>query len=391
MTCADKKRVLILDGMWNKSLAVVRSFGKRGFFVAAGEKTRFATALFSKYCSRRIVYPSPVEKSAGFLDWLEAELKEYRYDVIFPTELSTQNLLTEHSGRFARYCKIPFADTALCMKLQDKAFLMEYARQKKLDIPLTRIVHDLSGLDKLKNKLDFPVVIKPRASSGSRGIVYVKNRKDFAESYCKVHNTYPFPIIQEYIPKGGGGAIGVCLLLNNESEVWASFVYRRLREYPVEGGPSTLRESIKRDDVKNIAESILRDFRWTGVAHVEFIIDPRDGKPKLLEVNPRFWGSLQLAIEAGVDFPYLLYQLAVKGDVEPVHDYRTGVMCRFVVPGDLLHFLYNPDRFKMKPGFFNMTIKDDIFSLKDPLPLLGRVSSVFSFLSDREMRGIIRR
>ena len=92
-----------------------------------------------------------------------------------------------------------------------------------------------------------------------------------------------------------------------------------------------------------------------------------------------------------MDFPYLLYQLAVKGDIDPVHDYRTGVMCRFVLPGDLLHFIHNPDRFRLKPGFFNITIKDDVFSLKDPLPFLGRISSIFSFISNREMRAIIRR
>lgn len=386
----DKARILVLDGMWNKTLAVVRSLGTRGFFVAVGEKTRFATSLFSKYCSRRIIYPSPVEKSGEFLEWLENELKQYRYDVVIPTELSTQKLLTDHLERFSAYCKIPFANSELCVKLQDKAILMEFARQNGIDIPRTYIIHDISDLEGVRDKLDFPAVIKPRASSGSRGIVYVKNKSEFKGSYERVHRNYPFPIIQEHIPKGGG-ALGVGLLLNNASEVKASFVYRRLREYPVEGGPSTLRESIKRDDVRTIAENLLKNLKWTGVAHVEFIIDPRDRKPKLLEVNPRFWGSLQLAIEAGVDFPFLLYQLAVKGDVDPVHDYRTGVMCRFVIPGDLLHFIHNPERFRLKPGFFDLTIKDDIFSLKDPLPFLGRISSILSFISSREMRAIIRR
>ena len=390
MMSHDKPRVLVLDGMWNKTLAVVRSLGSKGFFVAVGEKTRFATSLFSKYCNRRIIYPSPVEKSGEFLKWLENELKQYRYDVVIPTELSTQKLLTDHLQRFSAYCKIPFANSELCMKLQDKAVLMEFARLKGVDIPRTYIVHDLADLEEVIEKIDFPAVIKPRASSGSRGIVYVKNKSEFKCSYESVHMNYPFPIIQEFIPKGGG-ALGVGLLLNNTSDVRASFVYRRLREYPVEGGPSTLRESIKRDDVRIIAENLLKDLKWTGVAHVEFVIDPRDLKPRLLEVNPRFWGSLSLAIEAGVDFPYLLYQLAVKGDIDPVHDYRTGVMCRFVLPGDLLHFIHNPDRFRLKPGFFNITIKDDVFSLKDPLPFLGRISSIFSFISNREMRAIIRR
>lgn len=88
-------RVLVLDGMWNKSLAAVRSFGRKGFYVTAGERTRLATAIFSKYCSRRWIYSSPVLSQVNFLTDLEAELKAGKYDVIFPMEFSTQVLLTE--------------------------------------------------------------------------------------------------------------------------------------------------------------------------------------------------------------------------------------------------------------------------------------------------------
>ena len=384
----NKPRALVLDGMWNKSLAAVRSFGRRGFFVAAGETTRFATALFSRYCSRRIVYPSPKEKPEDFLDRLETELSEYKYDVIFPMELSTQALLTSRRKRLSKYVRIPFAETDLCMRVQDKAFLMRYARDKKIDAPLTHIIDDIGQIEDIENGLDFPVVIKPRMSSGSRGIIYVKKKDDFNASYHRVHKNYPFPIVQEQIPKGGD-AIGVCLLLNFESEVRASFVYRRLREYPVEGGPSTLREGIISDDVRMIAESLMKSLKWTGVAHVEFITDPRDGKPKLLEVNPRFWGSLHLAILSGVDFPWLLYSLAMNGDIRPVNNYKPGIRSRWLIPGDIMHFLINPDRFKLNPGFFSRGARDDIISFDDPMPTLGRISSLFPLIYKKEMRKLI--
>ena len=92
-------RVLILDGMWNKSLAAVRSFGAKGFYVTVGERTRFATAIFSKYCNRKLIYSSPATSPDAFLKDLEGELRKERYDVVLPMEFSTQILLTEITTR----------------------------------------------------------------------------------------------------------------------------------------------------------------------------------------------------------------------------------------------------------------------------------------------------
>lgn len=387
-------RVLILDGMWNKSLAAVRSFGRKGFYVTAGERTRLATAIFSKYCSRRWIYSSPVISPVDFLKDLEAELKlkEGKYDVIFPMEFSTQVLLTDTANRqrIERYTRLPFADVNIARKVHDKAFIMQYARERGFGIPTTFVVNDIEQLEKIAREITYPALIKPRNSSGSRGIVYVKKRDDLMVLYLKVHKQYPFPIIQEYIPDGGE-VYGVGLLLNFQSETRASFVYKRLRSHPVRGGPSTLRESVKREDVREIAESLMKSLQWTGIAHVEFKIDPRDGRPKLLEVNPRFWGSLQLAIEAGMDFPFLLYKMAIDGDIDSVKDYTLGVKCRWLIPGDFLNFIKNPNRFRLKPSFFDFKIKDDIISLKDPLPIIGRLSSVLTFLYDKEMKCLLNR
>ncbi|MEK7841470.1 MAG: ATP-grasp domain-containing protein, partial [Deltaproteobacteria bacterium] len=151
------------------------------------------------------------------------------------------------------------------------------------------------------------------------------------------------------------------------------------------------RESVKNDEIRDIAISLLKSLNWVGVAMVEFRVDARDGKAKLMEINPRFWGSLQLAILSGMDFPYLLYKMAVDGDVEPVWDYETGIRCRWLIPGDILHFISNPERLRLNPSFFTRTQGDDIISAADPMPIVGRVSSVLPFLFDKEMRRLIFR
>jgi predicted ATP-grasp superfamily ATP-dependent carboligase len=125
---------------------------------------------------------------------------------------------------------------------------------------------------------------------------------------------------------------------------------------------------------------------------VEFKMDPRDNQPKLMELNPRFWGSLALAVHAGVDFPYLLYRMAMGEDLTPIRDYASGVRCRWLLPGDILHFLTNPRRFHMKPSFFRCQgTHDDILSWRDPLPALGTFLTLFSLLWDKDLRRFLKR
>lgn len=402
-----RPRVLVLDGMWNKSLAAVRSLGERGFHVTAAEKTIFAAALFSRYATRRLAYPSPVVSPDAFMQWLLAELKLGDYDLVLPTELSTQLLLARNLDEIKPFVGFPFPSAALTEKVNDKAWLMRFAKTRGYPIPKTIYTDDLAPVagaatslceitDCLSRSLTdftYPLVIKPRESSGSRGIKYVTGKEELVPGYRQVHEKYPYPIIQEYIPapEVGSGGYGVGALFNYKHEPKATFVYKRLREYPVSGGPSTLRESVKYDELRSIAIGILKDLKWVGPAMVEFKVDPRDGSPRLLEINPRLWGSLRLAILSGVDFPYLLYKLAVDGDLEEVAGYKTGVKCRWLIPGDLLHLLSAKKNVKNFLDFMRPSDGDDILSIKDPMPVIGRLSSLLPFLYDKEMRRLLFR
>ncbi|HQU13459.1 MAG TPA: ATP-grasp domain-containing protein, partial [Thermodesulfobacteriota bacterium] len=377
--------VLLLDGLWNKTVAAARSLGKRGYRVSVGERTRFAPALFSKYCSRRFLHPSPATSPDAFLDALEKELRVGGYDVLLAMELGTQVLVARNRPRLEGMARFPFASADLAIRVQDKGELASFASAHGVECPATFRPKGPGDVHAMASRLPYPLLVKPRLSSGGRGIVRVETPSQLRKEYPKVHAVHPSPILQECLPPGGE-ALGVGVLMNFSSEPRATFAYRRLREYPVGGGPSTLRESVRDETLCRMTERLLSALGWTGVAMAEFKVDPRDGRPKLLEVNPRFWGSLHHAILSGVDFPHLLCRMAIDGDIPPLEKYGVGVRSRSLIHGDLMHFVRNPRRFHLDPGFLDFSIQDDLLSASDPWPMLGRVATLIPACYDRELR-----
>jgi predicted ATP-grasp superfamily ATP-dependent carboligase len=383
-------RVFITDGHWRKTLAVVRSLGRRGLEVTVGESSRVATSLFSKYCSRRVVYPSVRRHPKAFLAFLRQELRGKTYDLLMPMEEETLLLMAQHRDELTPLTRLPIPSYQDISKVRDKGWLLKYASQKGIPIPRTFWVQDIEDLGAVKDTIPLPWVIKPRVSSGSFGIVYVERERDLLAAYQEVHRKFPFPLIQERIPPNGE-ALGLAALLDGGGQVKASFTHRRLREYPVTGGPSTLRESVHHPLIEELGIRLLRSLQWYGVAMVEFKVDPRDNQPKLMELNPRFWGSLALAIHAGVDFPYLLYKMAMGEEFDSVLDYEVGARCRWLLPGDILHFLTNPQRFHLQPSFFRFRgMAYDILSRDDPMPTVGRFLTLFSLLWDGDLRRLLK-
>lgn len=381
-------RVFVTDGHFRKTLALVRSLGKKGISVTVGERTFLNTSFFSKYCSKRVVYPSPRRSPLSFIEFLLTELKKNHYDCLFPMEEETLLLIAKYQSEISKHTYLLIPELEKIEFVRDKGKLIPFAEAHGIPVPKT-----YRNFSSSLSSFPLPAVVKPRISSGSFGIVYVKRREDLPSSYQKVHERYPFPLIQEYIPDGGG-VFGLSALFDEGSKVKAAFIHKKLRMYPVAGGPSTLREGVFHPQIMELGLSLLKALNWIGVAMVEFKVDPRDGLPKLMEVNPRFWGSLQLAILSGVDFPYLILRLARGENFEPVLHYEVGKRCRWLLLGDILHFLKNPDRFHLNPPFFRFfdpNTAEDIISKEDPIPILGAMATLFTFLYDPEMKRFLER
>ncbi len=185
----------------------------------------------------------------------------------------------------------------------------------------------------LEHAVGFPLALKPsRSVSGPEeararaGVIYAS---DSTELYAALNRFPPtvYPILVQQRIAGFGFGISVLLW---DGELRAAFAHRRIREKPPSGGVSVLRESISLDnELLSKCVDLLRDFNWQGVAMVEFKQDDTRNTPYLMEINGRLWGSLQLAIDAGVDFPRLLVESAFGMNPAPATAYRTGVRTRW--------------------------------------------------------------
>jgi len=388
-----KTSVLVTDGHFRKTLAVVRSLGRKGISVTVGERTFLNTSFLSKYCARRLIYPSPRRSPDQFVEFLLTEIKKNRYHCLFPMEEETLLLLAKHHSEISQHTYLLSPDLKKIEFVRDKRNLIQFAEAHGIPTPRTCYSPPTVALPPWGGGEEEGYVIKPRISSGAFGIVYVKKKGDLICTYQSVHERYPFPIIQEWVPDGGG-TFGFAALFDEASNIKAAFIHKKLRMYPVQGGPSTLREGVEHPQIMELGLSLFKLLNWVGIGMAEFKVDPRDGVPRLMELNPRFWGSLQLAIISGVDFPYLILRMARRESFEPVLHYEVGKRCRWLLLGDILHFLNHPNRFHLHPSFFHFfdpNTSYDIISKDDPLPLLGSVATFFTFLYDPEMKRFLER
>jgi predicted ATP-grasp superfamily ATP-dependent carboligase len=370
------KNVLVTSASGAKGLVVTRSLGRHNINVFNTDSERYSAAFFSKYSKGHFLTPSPLDYPNDFIPVILDSVKNNNIDLLMPVNSVETLLICKHKDKFTPYTHVPFEDYSKMIKLHDKGELAKVAEELNIPIPKTYEITDLNDIEKFAESLTYPVVIKLKQSTSSVGVSYAFSQEEFISLYKETIfkfklEPFNYPLVQEYIT---GTGYGVSLLMNH-GELRAIFTHKRLREYPITGGPSTLRESVRHPEMESIAVKLLKHFNWHGIAMVEFKLDQRTNRPYLIEVNPRFWGSLNQAILSGVDFPYLLYEMEMEGDINPVTEYKVGLRTGLMF-NDFraqFHLLKNPKcRNKFIEYGINIKSKfhDDIVTLGDFLPTI---------------------
>lgn len=350
------KRALILNANQRSALSVTRSLGKHNVPLITADETKTALAGNSRYSQHYYSYPSPQLQPEQFIVAVAELCKNKKIDILMPmTELTAALLLKAQSESVGGlpYITLPFADLSTVDSIADKCSLMHLAEELEIPIPRTWYADDPDNLPVELTTLTYPVVLKPGKSwifyqekwihTSVKIAVNATEARQILDSEEAFH-AYSF-MLQEFVPGKGAGVF----TLYDKGKALAFFAHQRLREKPPQGGVSVLSESIAVDpDLKLYAQKLLEHVNWHGVAMVEFRVTP-EGKPYLMEINTRFWGSLQLAIDAGVDFPWLLYQIACGIKPDTITQYKTGKRLRWILgDSDSLYLVLRDKKFSTR-------------------------------------------
>jgi predicted ATP-grasp superfamily ATP-dependent carboligase len=384
-------RIVVTDGEERAALAVVRSLGAAGHEVLVASRTGGSLAGASRFCSLAVCVPDPLADPVGFMERLRGVLANREPDMLLPI---TEAALLAVLPRFHELgpVRVPFAPIDRFRAVSDKVRLLERARQLGITQPTLATVATREELLEQAPRFvqESPLVLKPARSvaEGPSGSVKTSVRyvgsPDELEAVTGDLDDRAFPLLLQRRVEGPG--IGVFLLLWDD-QLLARFAHRRIREKPPSGGVSVLRESIEiPDGLESASVSLLRSFGWKGVAMVEYKQDQTTGEYHLMEVNGRFWGSLQLAIDAGIDFPDILIRAALGESPSPQLEYRAGVQTRWLL-GDVDHVLARLTRSRSRLGLdgtapgrarvcwdflraFFPPVRQEVFRTSDPRPAM---------------------
>lgn len=304
----EKKRILILDGETRSALAVVRSLGKHHTCIVSSH-SKHAIAFCSRYTFAHICSPKPGIAEHEYISWLSDTIHHFAIDYIIPT---TENTLLKiyASDRLSEVLhRLPFPKKELFEKVTDKFLLSQTLDTYGIAYPQTQQIHSKKFDDLCREiTIPFPYVIKSKRSvshnnyldaSPKEKVSYILHRSDLEKWHASLTPSDDHEYIAQELIKGSG--VGIFILIKNNTIV-SSFSHKRILEKPPAGGVSVLSQSYPvNEKILEKTSSFLISIGWQGVVMIE--CKESNGSLVVIEINPRFWGSLQLAIDAGVNFP----------------------------------------------------------------------------------------
>ena len=309
-------KVLVTHATRYSGMAIINGLARSGCEVVGADDRKLPLNIHSMYTKPYYLYPD-AKKGDSFLDSIIKIIKKERPDVTLPISGSKQ--FSRHRKEIEKYTKLLVPDYESFIIANDNKKTIEEC--EKIDISCPKILTEKEAIMELNKNMDrndsVKVVIKPRKEiGGAQGVSIVKDATSLKRALDESEKIYGATVIEEYIPGDTKNMRTLNLIFDKKGKLAAYFTTKKIRQWPVTGGISALSVSTNEWNLVEMVLPFFNKWQWEGPAEVEIKIDSRDNKPKLIEINPRFWGYIGFPIKCGVNFPMIACKLAQGEDVQ---------------------------------------------------------------------------
>jgi len=350
----------VVDVGWVNGLAAVRSLGRAGIRVLALDHRPSALGFRSRY-AEPLVSPDPRVDESRFVAFLRA-LGEV---VVFPTHDQELNAIARHLGDLQVLAPFPAWD--LLERVQSKRSQLERAEEEGVAIPRTVYPDSPDEARAAAEEIGLPALVKPEHPVGfkqrfRRQAFRCETPQEVEDAYRRAEEFAP--MVQELVPGDDDTLYTVGSYLTSDGRALGVFSGRKLRQTPRGIGTCRVGEAVWVQEAVDDALRLLRGFGYFGLSQVEFKRDARDGRFKLMEINPRLWQWHGLASACGVDLPQIAYADLV-GESQPGAA-MDGLGKRWAItllPGE-------------RPALQRPPYVDAVFAKDDPKPGLVHLARV---------------
>jgi len=312
-------KILVTGATRNTGIAAIYALTKEGYTVIGTDERRLPFNIHSRHTKSYYIH-APFSDNQFYEDILSI-IKIEKPDVLIPIGSTKQ--ISLHKNEISNYVNLLVPDYENFCEVYDKK--RTYSLCKEVGVAVPERFTDLAADCLLKNEKNAKLVIKPDFDiGGARGLSIVNTIEELEAAKKNIRNMFGNYVIEEFIP-GSSNMRAVQLVFNKKHKISACFILKKIRQWPVTGGITAYAESTHEWELLEFVLPLFKKCLLEGPVEVELIIDERDGKPKLIEINPRFAGNISFAIQCGVNFPHIICMAAMDKQNLKAPSYNAGM------------------------------------------------------------------
>jgi len=357
-------------------IAGIKALTNNNDWVDQASKNTFFKSVYTQRVHS--ITPSIVDEKA-FIDDILSLCSQDSYDIILPFTNSSYYAISKHAKTLSKFARFMVPSLEQYTLANDKFNATKFCEKIGVQTPKVFSEYQDNDIVAISKAVQYPVVIKAKSGQGVfKGLRFANNPDELKLFYDQINSikaangseNYSSPLIQEFVP----GFIHDACTLTHKGNIINVLTQKRHVMYPIYGGVGAVNVTTHNPEIDELARKLLEALEWNGPAQIEFKLDPRDNKYKFIEINPKLWGTLDLSIKVGMNFPKMIRNILLEEEVEKNIKYPSGVRYKFIFPATLA-YLQLLNEFGIKgacdPVAYSKTLND--FDINDPLILANRL------------------